>query len=359
MQINGRLEPGQRLPTSVAPERPIQQAWPPDRDFRILSLDGGGIRGIFPAAILAELEQTYTGGRPIGEYFDLIAGTSTGGLLALGLGAGYAATFLRDLYLDRGSEVFPPLPENPLGALRGWWRDKTRHVKHRYDRKALEQLLADTLGNRLLGESRARLCIPAFEGQRSEVFVFKTPHHPACQTDRHERMVNVGLATAAAPTYYRPFEQGGYLLVEGDVWANNPVMLAVIEALVCFDVDRVRIKVLSIGCGDDPYVVSAWQMKLGSLFFWKDAIFAAMRLQSLAATNQARLLLGPSNIVRIDAPTNERKIALDDWRRSASELEPAGIAAVDQNGSLIAHTFLATPAAPYVPIPDIAVTFRP
>jgi uncharacterized protein len=193
------------------------------------------------------------------------------------------------------------------------------------------------------------LCIPAFEGRHSEVFVFKTPHHPAYQTDRHESMVNVALATAAAPAYYRPFEQGGYLLVDGGVWANNPAMLAVIEALTCFDVDRARIKVLSLGCGDDPYIVSSWQIRLGGLFFWKDAIFAAMRLQSLAATNQARLLLGPPNVVRLDAPTNEHKIRLDDWRRSVRELAPAGVATAQEKGAQIGEVFLETPAQTYIP----------
>ena len=349
MPVNRRLEPGERRSAGASPQRRVQQAWPADRDFRVLSLDGGGIRGIFPASVLAELEHRHTEGRSIGEYFDLIAGTSTGGILALGLGAGYTAAYLRDLYVDRGREVFPPLPENTLGKVLGWWRDGAHYFRHRYDREALQVLLTDILGDRLFGESRSRLCVPAFEGRHSEVFVFKTPHHPAYQTDRHEKMVNVALATAAAPAYYRPFEQGGYLLVDGGVWANNPVMLAVIEALTCFDVDRGRIKVLSVGCGDDPYVVSSWQIRLGGLFFWKDAIFAAMRLQSLAATNQARLLLGPPNVVRLDAPTNERQIKLDDWRRSVRELAPAALAAAQDKGDMIARTFLGTLAEPYVP----------
>jgi len=181
-----------------------------------------GIRGIFPAAVLAELERRYTAGQPIGAYFDLIAATSTGGILALGLGAGFTAAELRDLYVRRGCEVFPPLPETSLGHLRGWWRDKTHYVWHRYDRAALERLLTMQLGDRLFGASKTRLCIPAFEGRHSEVFVYKTPHHPDYRTDRFERMVNVGLATAAAPTHYRPVDHGGYLLVDGGVWANNP-----------------------------------------------------------------------------------------------------------------------------------------
>ena len=69
-------------------------------------------------------------------------------------------------------------------------------------------------------------------------------------------MVDVGLATAAAPSYFRPLEHRGYTLVDGGVWANNPIMLALIEALICFDLDRDQIDILSLGCGDDQYVVS-------------------------------------------------------------------------------------------------------
>src|SRR6476659_1951894 len=109
----GRLEPGQARSSGAIPQRRVPQAWPKDRRFRILSIDGGGIRGIFPAAILAGLERRYTGGRSIASCFDLAAGTSTGGILALGLGAGYTAADLLDLYVTRGCEVFPSLADSP------------------------------------------------------------------------------------------------------------------------------------------------------------------------------------------------------------------------------------------------------
>ena len=102
-----RLGPGEPRSAGAIPQRRVPQAWPKDRRFRILSIDGGGIRGIFPAAFLAGLERRYTGGRSIASCFDLVAGTSTGGILALGLGAGYSAAELRDLYIERGSEIFP------------------------------------------------------------------------------------------------------------------------------------------------------------------------------------------------------------------------------------------------------------
>ena len=90
-------EPRERLP------------WYNSQPFRILSIDGGGIRGIFPATILATLERDYLGGQSIGDYFDLVAGTSTGGIIALGLGAGLSAPEIERMYMDEGHLVFPAM----------------------------------------------------------------------------------------------------------------------------------------------------------------------------------------------------------------------------------------------------------
>ena len=350
MPNGGRLGPGEPRSAGTIPQRRVPQDWPTARRFRILSIDGGGIRGIFPAAVLAGLERRYTGGGSIAACFDLIAGTSTGGILALGLGAGFTAAELLDLYVRRGCEVFPPFANSRYGRLRQWLRDQRQYARYLYDREALQRLLTDQLGDRLFGESRSRLCIPAFEGKHSEVFVFKTPHHRDYKTDRYERMINVGLATAAAPTYFRPLEHGGYTLVDGGVWANNPVMLAVIEALTCFDIERDQIDVLSLSCGDDRYIVSDAEITKGGLWHWKKIMAAAMALQSAAATNQARLLLGPPQVVRVSPPDFRIPIRMDDWRRSANELVPAAEQAVTVQGERIAGMFLNEPAMPFVPV---------
>ncbi len=226
-----------------------------------------------------------------------------------------------------------------------------QYARYTYDRAALERLLTETLDDRLFGDSHVRLCIPAFEGRHSEVFVFKTPHHSDYQTDRHERMVDVGLSTAAAPTYFRPLEHGGYVLVDGGVWANNATMLAVIEALTFFDIERDQIDVLSLGCGDDPFVVSGAQIVKGGIWHWKNIINAAVRLQSLAATNQARLLLRPPAVTRIEPPHFTPPIRMDDWRRSTRELLPAAERALSQHGAKVAATFLHSPAQRFIPAP--------
>ena len=206
--------------------RRIQLPWPEDKEFRILSIDGGGIRGIFPAAFLAGLEERYLGGSSVARHFDLIAGTSTGGIIALGLGAGHPAAALRDLYIRRGREIFPP--QRGFGRLFGTVR---QCLRFRYSRDALTRALGETFGQKTFGESESRLCIPSFDGRHSDVYIFKTPHHPDYKQDGRERMSKVAAATSAAPTFFRPLEDGGYTYVDGGVWCNNPTMVGLVDAL--------------------------------------------------------------------------------------------------------------------------------
>ena len=190
-------------------------SWPTDREFRILSIDGGGIRGLFPASVLAGLEQRYLDGQqPLARYFDLIVGTSTGGIIALGLGAGLRAADIRRMYAEQGDEIFPPRHTGVLGALQRSMRGMSKLFSYRYNRSGLDRLLQEALGNRQFGESLTRLCIPSFDGHHGEVYVFKTPHHPDFNFDGVEYMRKVAAATAAAPTFFSS-DQGRRLCVRG------------------------------------------------------------------------------------------------------------------------------------------------
>jgi uncharacterized protein len=341
------------LPRSAGtnPRRRVRQSWPSGKDFRILSLDGGGIRGIFTAGVLASLEDTETDGQPIGDFFDLIVGTSTGGIIAMGLGAGKRASEIRDLYLHRGQRIFPQYGETWFGKLRTIWRDNVVSAfTHRHDPERLRLVLHELLGTRLFGESRYRHVIPSFDGKFSEVALLKTRHHPDYLKDWQMRMVDVCMATAAAPAIFRAFEHDGFRMVDGGIWANNPAMLGVVEAMTTHEVLPEQIRVLSIGTGDEPYVVSPAMMK-GGYLHWRKAIFAAMRLQSLAATNQASLLVGPANVVRIDPTHGGGPIALDDYRRAVRELLPVVAPAIASHRSRIASLFLHEPASKFSPVP--------
>jgi uncharacterized protein len=214
-----------------ARERRERLPWPKGEPFRILSIDGGGIKGIFPAAVLAALENRFLAGKSIARYFDMITGTSTGGILALGLGAGKTSRELLEVYQRDGSKIFP------AGRLARLWRAARGVSVHRYDRTAMTSAVESAVGTLTFAESSSRLCIPAFEGHHGEVYIFKTPHHPDYRIDGRERMVTVGQATSAAPCYFRALDAGGYRFVDGGVWANNPIMIGLVDTLACFELD--------------------------------------------------------------------------------------------------------------------------
>ena len=299
-------------------ERPV---WHSDQPFRILSLDGGGIRGIFSAAILADLESTYLGGDSVAEYFDLITGTSTGGILALGLAAGMTAGELVDLYITRGREIFPP-ERRALRKIR-------QYFFHAYGRKAMDRILEEVLGTTKLHDAQVRLCIPSLDWKYGDVYVFKTPHHPDYKKDGDETMAKVAAATAAASTYVRPVEDG-YTFADGGVWANNPVMVGLVEALSSFTTERNDFSILSIGCGEDPYTISRIQRWLGGKLAWTNIIFAAMHFQSMNALGQAGLLIGGDRITRLYPPSGG-KIDLDDWRKAKAILPGEAASAMAQH----------------------------
>ena len=330
--------------------RRVQLEWPKDQAFRILSIDGGGIRGVFPATLLAGLDGVVPAGQHVADYFDLIAGTSTGGIIALALARRLRVADVCDLYVERGGEIFPPGPEGVIGFVTRKLYALHRIVRYRYDREALARLLYESFGDGTLGESRSRLCVPSADGRFGETYIFKTPHHPDFKKDASESITKVAASTAAAPTFFRPLEDSGYTFLDGGLFANDPIMVALVDALSCFTVSRRNVRILSIGCGSAPYRITQGQMK-GGLFAWRNAIEGAIHFQSLNAQGQASLLIGADQITRIVPSTSAEAIALDDWKRSVKELGPEAAAALDQRGQEIASKFLSHRAAPYEPFP--------
>ena len=326
--------------------RRVPLAWPKDRAFRILAIDGGGIRGVFPAAFLAALENRHLGGCSVARYFDLIAGTSTGGIIALGLGARLRADEIRDLYVKRGCEVFPPIGDGVLGRIERQWQDSRQLFTYRYDSTALERVLSECFGNLKFGDARTRLCIPSVDGRYGETYIFKTPHHPDFTKDAADSMTKVAMATAAAPTFFRPFEDGGYTFVDGGLFANNPIMVALADALSCFSVPRERIRILSIGCGTGEFVVDRNRMRGGAIA-WRKVIEAAMQLQSLDARGQAGLLIGAEHVLRIEPHVAGEAIELDDWKRAVRDFVPAAENMFNELYETVAEMFLTDEAEPY------------
>lgn len=329
-------------------DRREQLPWTLD-GLKILSIDGGGIRGILPAAVLTLCEQRFTGGRPAGQYFDYIAGTSTGGIIALGLASGMPASAILKLYMEHGAAIFPPpvqLDWLISKSVRKAWRFVRDLLHYRYDREELARRLTAVFQDRVIGDADRRLVIPSFD-EFNEVTLFKTPHHQAYKLDWPLGMVDVALSTSAAPTFFSTYKNGDRQFADGGVWANNPIMTALVDAMACYAIDRHQIDILSLGCVESEFAFTEGQIAKGGLWHWREIISAAMRLQSQNALGQAGLLVGRDRIVRVDgAPMKSNPIDLDDYTRSAAELPAIAASLVKQNEERLAALF-AAPRPPY------------
>jgi patatin-like phospholipase/acyl hydrolase len=306
--------------------------WPTDRPYRILSLDGGGIRGIYAASILADIEAEITGGEPIADYFDDIAGTSTGGIIAIGLGLKKKAADIKALYVEKGNRVFP-----------AFW---SRHPRLKFarqlfrvlhDHRILEELLYDVFKDAKLGDSFTRLVIPAFLGPKTQIAVLKTDHHPDFQKDHLMAAWEAARATSAAPAFFSGHGGEDYVFLDGGVWANNPIMAVVVDALSAYDITREQIEVFSIGTGNQPYEISKFAVR-GGFFQWLEIIKGAMFLTTDNAQAQATLLLGPERILRLEPEGEAAAIELDDWA-SALALVPLAKRDLAANSVRIANFF--------------------
>ncbi|BFD24829.1 MAG: CBASS cGAMP-activated phospholipase [Candidatus Parcubacteria bacterium] len=269
---------------------------------KILSIDGGGIKGVFPLSFLSTIEEVT--GKKISDYFDLIVGTSTGGIIALGIGAGFSAKELLEFYEKLGPDVF--VGNRYIKFLRSMGVSK-------YSNKALKNSLFEKFGDKKLGESKNRLVIPSLNLENGEVHVYKTAHHERFQRDYKENIVDIALATSAAPTYFPTHTSvSGTPLVDGGLWANNPAGLAVVEAIGILEWPRDQLKVLSIGCTDEPLNIKRARNHPAGLFYWGTRIVKLfMSAQSSASYGTAQLLAGHSNITRINPVVSSGKFGLD------------------------------------------------
>jgi len=269
---------------------------------KILSIDGGGIKGVFPASFLASIEEAT--GKKISDYFDLIVGTSTGGIIALGLGMGYSAKQMLQFYEELGPNIF--------GGNR--FMRLLRSVGFaKYDNKVLRAALADKFGERKLGESKNRLVIPSVNLETGEVHVYKTSHHDRFRKDFKEKVVDIAMATSAAPSYFPTYQStAGLPLIDGGIWANNPMGMAVVEAIGVLGWPKDEIKVLSLGCTTEPLDIGiARSIPMGKAYWACKAVKVFMTAQSSASFGTAQLLAGHTNVHRISPSVANGKFALD------------------------------------------------
>ena len=279
--------------------------------FRILALDGGGIKGTFTASILAAWEEE-TGLRIV-DHFDLIAGTSTGGILALGLGLGIPAAKLLKFYTEHGPQIFPNTggPRQLRLMLAHLWRPK-------YSQAPLREALSHEFQEKLLGDSTCRLLIPTYDAIRGRIFFMKTAHHPRFKYDYQAKAVEVALATSAAPTFFKPAEfekHEGNTYIDGGVSANCPALAAVLEAHHFLNIPLPSIRVLSVGTThESPALLHRlnrtlrW-LPLGALRWAPHLLGVLFQAQMETSLVAARLLAG--QVLRVDLETPEGAYKMD------------------------------------------------
>ncbi len=293
----------------------------------MLTIDGGGIRGLIPALILANLEQRV--GRPLHKCFDLIAGTSTGGIIAAGLTApsqhdpktaACTARDLADLYRNDGKRIFPHV----LGL-------SQRLPGFPYSARPLEKILAERIGTTATTrDALTNIVIPAYDLLgRAAVFMAGGPGYNAATKDpqRTFPLHVAARATSAAPTFFPPAAipamaavgstraQPNLLLVDGGVFANDPTIAAITEApKLGWDIGNLEILSLSTGSSNLPYESAGhW-----SIFGWVNPfrrvpiVSILMQAGSSTISYQAKRLVGTAHYDRADVPLSPNGGGLDD-----------------------------------------------
>ncbi len=320
---------------------------------RILSIDGGGIRGIIPGMVLIDLEKrlqkkTNDSALRLADCFEFVAGTSTGGILACGVLAPgtddrprLETTELVDLYLERGDEIFN-IP------LRHRIRTAGGTLDEKYPARELEEALNDVFGDLWLSELLKPCLITGYNIKRRETVFFT--QHDAKKTDHRNFLVkDVARATSAAPTYFevakiRSKSRIPHPVIDGGVFANNPSLCAYAEARASLGVKTAAdIRMLSLGTGIKSAQPIAYdEAKDWGLVGWVKPLLGIM-MSSLAETVDYQIKQIFSTVedeggryARINVPLQFADTEMDNASPKNIELlRETGIKCVEDNSDLL------------------------
>lgn len=206
--------------------------------FHVLALSGGGYRGLYTATVLADIEERL--GHPIASHFDLICGTSAGGMLALGLAAEIPAPELKAMFENEGNRIFGC--RSLMRRLLGGW------LTAKHDSAGLREVLTDRFQEKTIGDLKHRVLVPAVNYSTGRGQFFKTPHHPTFEMDHRMKIVDVALATAAAPVYFPLARNNRGVFADGGLVGNAPGLFGLHEVKTFLAPNQdARIRVLAIG----------------------------------------------------------------------------------------------------------------
>ncbi|MEB3477153.1 CBASS cGAMP-activated phospholipase [Pasteurella multocida] len=227
-------------------------------DFKILSLSGGGYRGLYTAEVLKELENHLKAKNTndcIANYFNLITGTSIGGIIALALAYEIPAEKIAKIFDDKGEEIFKK--QSCIGMF-----------KAKYNSDILKDILVDWFGDALIGDLKHPVVIPAVDYTTGNPVAFKTAHHDTFKRDWKQKIVDVALATSAAPTYFKRHRIGENEYIDGGLFANSPSLVGLHEAEIFFEYPINQVKILSIGTLSSKKTINPKTNKEGGLSDW-------------------------------------------------------------------------------------------
>jgi len=273
---------------------------------RILAVDGGGIRGIIAARILVELEKR--AGKPLATVFDLIAGTSTGGIIACGLGVKMAAQALLDLYVTRAADIFSRNLWQTIGTLDGLSGPK-------YDAAPLESILKDALGDKSLSDCATKILVPSYAIELPPPERGPGSYFFKSWTGPNAFLRDIGRATSAAETFFAPYRfanltgaMGAYC--DGGTFADSPGACALADARQLWPDDQFLL--VAVGTGVKVAEIPYTEMKDAGLAKW------ATKLPSMFMDGQGdvvnyQLRRAPGiKYFRLDAALNNGSSAMDD-----------------------------------------------
>lgn len=269
--------------------------------MNILTIDGGGIRGYFSAYLLQRVQEELK--IDFSEYFDLISGTSTGSIIAAALATNYPIEEVAKLYVEKGAEIFKPQRFN----LSGVWKAK-------YDNTVLKGEIEKVVGKKTLSETKTQLLIPSVDLVNGQVHVFKSNYLDEFVRDKNVAISDAVLASCSAPTYFKPHQVDGFLLADGGIWANDPSLVAYVEATGKLKVPAEEVRIFSVGTGvgDHYYSNKDAGKNWGAISGWggPQIIDLILNLQSKTAGNMVGLL-PKGDYLRLNF-SKDYKLSLDD-----------------------------------------------
>ncbi len=265
--------------------------------FKILSLDGGGIRGLYSAVILKKIQETYN--IKLKNYFDLIIGTSTGSILASAIVCDIPLNKIMSMYEKEGKLIFS---KNLFGFL-GLFQSK-------YDSKNLSKILHTTFQKITLGDIDKPLMIIASDILNGSVYVHKSKYLPDDEYSRDEeiKIADAVLSSCSAPTFFNPIRmKNNYILADGGLWANNPSIIGLTEAMSekRFNKKIEDIQILSLGTGTSKISYAKNSKLWGFITGWQKSklIEYILELSAQSSANMCQLIL-KNNYLRVSNSIN-------------------------------------------------------